>query len=211
LAWLPSSLLILLYLLSTPLRAGQAASDFPLGERKKLGPQGTIAKVKVERKRKQQKRLEKCGFLRRACEKPAETQAVRTVQRRSRLKCGEIRVKVGDGFDAPEVILDSDVFVGSVGVFVRKAKPDQHAWNFECVMHLRDERNRAAFANEDSLFAKSFFEGALGDLENWRVERGYPRLAGAKHFELVLDGFRQEFANMIFHEFRDSVRILIGN
>jgi len=29
LAWLPSSLLILLYLLSTPKRAGQAASDYP--------------------------------------------------------------------------------------------------------------------------------------------------------------------------------------
>jgi len=77
LAWLPSSLLILLYVLSTPLRAGQAASEIPLGERKKLGPQGTIAKVKVERKGKPQKRLEKCGFLRPACEKPAETQPAR--------------------------------------------------------------------------------------------------------------------------------------
>jgi hypothetical protein len=64
LAWLPSSLLILLYLLSTPLRAGQAASEIPLGGRAKLGPDGTIAKLKVERKEKLQKRLEKCGFLR---------------------------------------------------------------------------------------------------------------------------------------------------
>jgi hypothetical protein len=29
---------------------------------KKLGPQGTIAKVNGERKEKSQKRLEKCGF-----------------------------------------------------------------------------------------------------------------------------------------------------
>ena len=50
---------------------GQAASEIPLGEREKLGPQGTIAKVKVERKEKSQKRLEKWGFSRPACEKGA--------------------------------------------------------------------------------------------------------------------------------------------
>jgi hypothetical protein len=63
LAWLPSSLLILLYLLSTPKRAGQAASDYPCIAAEKLGPLGTIAKVQVERKEKSQKRLEKCRFL----------------------------------------------------------------------------------------------------------------------------------------------------
>jgi hypothetical protein len=59
LAWLPSSLLILLYLLSTPLRAGQAASEIPLGEREKLGPHGTIANVEVERKEKTAKKAGK--------------------------------------------------------------------------------------------------------------------------------------------------------
>ena len=75
-------------------------------------------------------------------------------------------VKVGDGFDAAEIIFQRDVFVGRVRVFVRQAEAEQDAGHFEGVVHLRDERDRAALANEDGAFAKSFFERALGDLKN---------------------------------------------
>jgi hypothetical protein len=37
--------------------------NYPIFFCEKLGPQGTIAKAKVERKEKSQKRPEKCGFF----------------------------------------------------------------------------------------------------------------------------------------------------
>jgi hypothetical protein len=63
LAWLPSSLLILLYLLSTPNAWGRPRAKNPCFAAEKLGPFGTIAKESIERKEKSQKRLEKCGFF----------------------------------------------------------------------------------------------------------------------------------------------------
>jgi hypothetical protein len=69
LAWLPSSLLILLYLLSTPKRAGQAASEIPLFSAEKPGPFGTIAKVCGERKEKTAKKAEKMQVFCEAVEK----------------------------------------------------------------------------------------------------------------------------------------------
>ena len=126
------------------------------------------------------------------------------------LERGEIGVKVGDGFDAAEIIFQGKVLVGGVRVFVWKAEADEHAGNFEGVMHLRDEGNGAAFTNENGFFAKAFFERALGDLEDRRMERGDPRFAGAEDIEFALYGFRQEFANVFFYEFGDGVRILAG-
>jgi hypothetical protein len=43
----------------------------------KLGPQGTIAKEKGERKEKSQKRLEKCGFFWRRVENTAKNAVLR--------------------------------------------------------------------------------------------------------------------------------------
>jgi hypothetical protein len=68
LAWLPSSLLILLNFLSTPKKSEQAASPLPQENCEKPGPQETIAKEKGERKGKPQKTLEKWAFLGRRVE-----------------------------------------------------------------------------------------------------------------------------------------------
>src|ERR1700688_2987099 len=103
------------------------------------------------------------------------------------------------------------MLVGSVRVFVRQAEADKHAGYFEGVMHLRDERDGAAFANEDGFFPEAFLERALGDLKDWRMERRYPRFTGAEHFEFALHGLRQEFQNVLFDELRGGVRILVGN
>src|ERR1700722_6180866 len=103
------------------------------------------------------------------------------------------------------------MFVGGVRVFVGETEADKHARNFECVMHLRDERDGAAFADEHSFFPEAFLESALRNLEDGRVERGNPGLAGAEHVELALYGLRQEFANVFFDELRDGVRILARN
>ncbi len=53
------------------------------------------------------------------------------------------------------------MLVGGVGVFVGQAEADQDAWNFEGVVHLSDEGDRTAFADEYGPFAKAFFERTL--------------------------------------------------
>src|SRR5580693_1179153 len=103
------------------------------------------------------------------------------------------------------------MLVGSVRVFVRQAEADKHAGYFESVMHLRDERDGAAFANKDGFFSEAFFERALGDLKDGRMEGRYPRFTGAEHFEFALYGLRQEFPNVLFDELRGRVGILLGN
>src|SRR5580704_1894155 len=116
-----------------------------------------------------------------------------------------------DGFDAAEIIFESEMFVGSVRVFVGEAETDEHAGDFKGVMHLRNEGDRAAFANEGCFFSEAFFEGGLSDLKNGRVERSYPGFAGAEYFEFAFNGLGQKFANVFLYEFCDNVRILVGN
>ena len=70
------------------------------------------------------------------------------------LEGGEIGVEMGDGFDAAEIVFEGEMFVGSVRVFVGQTEADEHAGNFESVMHLRDEGNGAAFTNENGFFER---------------------------------------------------------
>jgi hypothetical protein len=127
------------------------------------------------------------------------------------LESGEIRIEVGNGFDAAEIIFEGKVFVGSVGVFIGETEADEDARNFESVMHLRDEGDGTTLANEDGFFPESFFERALRDLKDGCVERGDPWFAGAEDIELALYGFRQKFADVFFDELCNNVRILVGN
>ncbi len=78
-----------------------------------------------------------------------------------RYRVGQIGVEVGDGFYAAEIIFEGDVFVGGVGIFIGQAETDQDAGHFEGVVHLRDERNRATFADEDGALAEALFQSAL--------------------------------------------------
>src|SRR5579859_4104756 len=66
---------------------------------------------------------------------------------------GKVFVKMRNRLDAAVVVFESQVFVGSVCVFVGKAEADQHARYFECVVHLGHERDGTTFANKDGLFA----------------------------------------------------------
>src|SRR5438105_3259300 len=95
------------------------------------------------------------------------------------LQGGQVLIEMGDGFDTAEIIFEVEMFVGSVSVFVRQTKTDEHAWHFKGVVHLRDERNRAAFANKDGFFVEAFLKRSLRSLENWRVIGRRPRFAGA--------------------------------
>ncbi len=61
----------------------------------------------------------------------------------------QVLVEMRDGFDAAKIIFQVDVLVGSMRVFVGQTETDQDARHFERVVHLRDKRDRAAFANEN--------------------------------------------------------------
>src|SRR5258706_9646455 len=103
------------------------------------------------------------------------------------------------------------MLVGSVSVFVRKPEADEHAGNFEGVIHLGDEWNGATFTNENRFFLEAFFQSGLGALENGRVIGSGPGLSGAENFEFAFHGFRQKLANMFFNESGDASRVLPGN
>src|SRR5437879_9256320 len=71
-------------------------------------------------------------------------------------------------------------------VLSRQTEADQHAGNFKRVVHLRDERDGPAFANEHGLLAETFLQSGDCLLEDRRMKRGGPGLAHAQHFELQL-------------------------
>ena len=73
------------------------------------------------------------------------------------LQSGEIRVEVGDGLDAAEVVFEGNVFIGGVRVFVGEAEAEQNARHFEGVVHLRYERDGTTLANENGLLAEALF------------------------------------------------------
>src|SRR5271165_7695877 len=93
---------------------------------------------------------------------------------------GQVGVKMSYGFYATEIIFEGDVLVGGVGVFVGQAKANEHAGDFEGVVHLGHEGNGAAFADEYGALAETFFQGALRFLENGRLKRSGPGFAGTE-------------------------------
>src|SRR5258707_577420 len=118
---------------------------------------------------------------------------------------------MSDSFDAAEIVFEVEMLVGSVSVFVGKAKADEHAGNLEGVIHLGDERNGAAFTNEDRFFLEAFFQSGLGALKDRSVIGSGPGLSGAEHFKFAFHGFWQKLANMFFNEPGDARGILAWN
>lgn len=103
------------------------------------------------------------------------------------------------------------MLVGRVGIFIGQAETHKHAGNLKCVVHLRDEWDRAAFADEDSFFAEAGFESVKSFLEDGvRVGRS-PRLSGAEQIEPAPYRFGKELADVALHETRDFFGILVGN
>ncbi len=133
---------------------------------------GTIATVAAERKSNLQKSPIKRAFPSRAS------------FRAKNLLRGELLVEERDGLDSAEIIFQSDVFVGCVRVFVGQSEAQQHAGNFKCVVHLRDERNRTAFADENSFLAEAGFERVNRRLKNRMRVRRDPGFARAENLEI---------------------------
>ena len=61
-------------------------------------------------------------------------------------------IKQSNGLDSSKIILQSDVLIRSMSIFVGQSKAHQYAGNFEGVVHLSYERNRAALANKTAFF-----------------------------------------------------------
>src|ERR1700730_4101691 len=112
----------------------------------------------------------------------------------------EIRVEVRDGFDSPEIIFERYVFIGRMSIFVRQSKSNQNAGHFERVMHLRNEGNGTAFANENSFFPKTSFQSALRLLKNWRLKGSRPRFPGAQNLKFASDRTGQQRADLFFDQ-----------
>src|SRR5258707_8486069 len=98
------------------------------------------------------------------------------------LEGGQVLIEVGYGLDAAEIVLQIEMFVGGVGVFVGKAEAHEYAGDFKGVVHLGDEGNGAAFADEDGFFLKALFESGLGALEKGCMVRSGPGVAAAEDF-----------------------------
>src|SRR5215469_8048297 len=94
-----------------------------------------------------------------------------SLERSAALALGQVGVKVRDGLDAAKVVFERDVLVGGVSVLIGQAEADEDARNFESVVHLGNEGNRAALADEHGFFAEAFFQSGLGFLENGIVVR----------------------------------------
>ena len=98
------------------------------------------------------------------------------------------------------------MLVGCVGIFVGQTESEEDARNLKGIVHLGDEGNRSALADEDSLFGETRFEGVNGLLKN-RIRVGRdPRFAGAEHFELIFHGSWQELGDVAFDELDNLLR-----
>src|SRR5712692_7890637 len=121
----------------------------------------------------------------------------------------EALVEVRDGLDAAEIVLERDVLVGRVRVFIGQAEAEQDARHLEGVVHLRDERNRATLADEHRAPAETLLERVVRDLEERVSVRRHPGLARAQQGKLARYGLGQQLADVLFHGARDLVRILV--
>ena len=124
---------------------------------------------------------------------------------------GQVLVEMGDGFYAAEIVFQIEMLVGRVSVFIGQAKANENTGDLERVVHLSDEGDRTAFANEDRFFLETFLESSLGALKNGSVVRSGPGFASTENFEFAVHGFGQKFANVFFDELGDALRILAGD
>ena len=118
---------------------------------------------------------------------------------------------MGDGFYAAEIIFQIEMLVGCVSVFIRQAEADENTRDLERVVHLSDEGDGTAFANENRFFLETFLESSLGALKNGSVVRSGPGFACTENLEFAVHGFGQKFANVFFDELGDALRILAGD
>src|SRR5580658_222366 len=160
-------------------------------------PRGTIAVLPIERKGKHEKSPKKWGFP--LLEEDAEQE----------LRRGQTLVEERDGLDSAKIVFERDVLIGRVSILVGQSEAHEDARDLECVVHLRNEWNRATLADERRLLAEARFERLNRFLEDGMRIRRHPRFAGTEHVELARYGFRQQLSNVTLDEFRDFRGVLI--
>jgi hypothetical protein len=127
------------------------------------------------------------------------------------LQGGQISVEVADGLDAAEIILEGDVLIRCVSVFIGEAETDQDAGNFESVVHLSDKGDGAAFTDECGFLAEALFQSRLSLEENGGVVGSHPGFSSAQDVKFAVNGFWEQLSNVFFDEFGNLVRLLIRN
>lgn len=103
------------------------------------------------------------------------------------------------------------MFIGCMGVLIGQTKADEDARNVESVVHLSDEGDGAALADEHGFLAEAILEGRLGNVKNGVVISSHPGFTGAEEFKFASDGFGQELANVFFHQLGYFLGLLIRN
>src|SRR5258708_16627850 len=124
---------------------------------------------------------------------------------------GKPLIKLGDGADPTEIILERQMLIGSMGIFVRQTKSHQHARDFEGVVHLGNKGDGAAFPNEHGLFSEALLKGFQSGLEDrMRVGRG-PGLSLAQDLKFAGDCLGEQMPDVFFHKLGDLVGVLVGH
>src|SRR5260370_27746866 len=89
-----------------------------------------------------------------------------------------------DDIDTAKRMFEREGRVRSVRVFVRQTEPEQNARHLEGVVHLSDERDRPAFADEYRTLAEALLERPVRHLKERMGVRRDPRLALTVHVQL---------------------------
>src|SRR5271165_6239281 len=91
--------------------------------------------------------------------------------RRDSLQAPQPFVELRNGLDPAKVIVEGDVLVWRMRVFIRQSETEQDARDFKRVVHLRDKWNRPALADEDGALAKALLQRIVRDFKE-RVRIG---------------------------------------
>ncbi len=119
--------------------------------------------------------------------------------------------EAADGFDSPVEVWDVELFVGGVQVVVGQAEAHHYTGNFQDVLEVSDDGNRAAAADEDRLFLERVVQGFRGGFDVAVVGADYAGRPFAVHFDFCLDAFGGELLHERGVFFKYFVWILIGH
>ena len=104
-----------------------------------------------------------------------------------------------------------ELFVGSVQVVVGQAEAHHHAGNFQHVLEIGDDGNRAAGADEDRIFLKDLVQRLGRGLDERIVGAHHARRAFAEDLDVGLDALGRELLHELGVFLEDVVRVLIGH
>src|SRR5271165_137884 len=119
--------------------------------------------------------------------------------------------EAADGFDAVVEVGDVELLVGGVEVVVGEAEAHHHAGNFQHVLKVGDDGNRAAAANEDRIFLEGVVQGFGGGFDVGIVGADHGGRTLAPDFDGGFDALGRELLHKGRVLFQDVIGILVGD